>query len=135
MVHSSISLLGLAISHYLEQAQTEAKVIVVGDYGVGKTSFIKGHINGFLAKKFLSEYGCHVVPMLFSTNKNSWNLQVKLFPIKFIRNQCFWGKNIVVEICAVGMGLARTRSFRGIEALIFVRQHVCATKMQFLCSV
>ena len=85
MVHCRISLRGVTISHHLEQAQTEAKVIVVGDYGVGKTSFIKGHINGFLAKKFLPEHGCHVVPMLFSTNKSSWNLQVKLFPIKFIR--------------------------------------------------
>jgi polynucleotide 5'-kinase involved in rRNA processing len=63
-------------SHYHEQAQTELKVVIIGDYGVGKTSFIKRHINGFLSKKFLKEHGCHVVPMMFSTNKSTFLLQV-----------------------------------------------------------
>lgn len=52
---------------------------MVGDFGVGKSSFIKRHINGFLAKKFLKDHGCHVVPILFSTNKSSVDLQVAVF--------------------------------------------------------
>jgi GTPase SAR1 family protein len=66
-------------SHLLGQAQTEVKVIVIGDYGVGKTSFIKRHINGFIAKRFLKESGCHMHPLVFSTSKCSLELQVTLF--------------------------------------------------------
>ena len=55
------------------------KVIIIGDYGVGKTSFIKRHINGSIAKKFLKESGCHMHPLVFSTSKCSLELQVTLF--------------------------------------------------------
>jgi hypothetical protein len=60
----------------LEQAHNEFKVIIVGDVDVGKSSFLRRHVNGYLAKKFLAAHGCHVVPMLFSTTKSSLELQV-----------------------------------------------------------
>jgi hypothetical protein len=61
---------------------------MVGDFGVGKSSFIKRHINGFLAKKFLKDHGCHVVPILFSTNKSSVDLQVAVFYFLFLFGRC-----------------------------------------------
>ena len=57
-------------------AQAEVKVIILGDYGVGKTTFVKRSINGSLAKSFIKEHGCDVLPMMFTTNKCTLDFQV-----------------------------------------------------------
>jgi len=57
-------------------AQAEVKVIILGDYGVGKTTFVKRSINGSLAKLFMKEHGCDVLPMMFTTNKCTLDFQV-----------------------------------------------------------
>ena len=59
------------------QAQTEApefKLILVGDGGVGKTTFVKRHLTGEFEKKYVATLGVEVHPLLFHTNRG---------PIKF----------------------------------------------------
>ena len=63
-------------SHRLEQAHAEVKVIILGDYGVGKSTFIHLSTEAVLAKKFNKKCGCDVLPMTFGTNKCSMNFQV-----------------------------------------------------------
>ena len=63
-------------SHRLEQALAEVKVIILGDYGVGKSTFIHLSNEAVLAKKFNKDSGCDVLPMAFGTNKCAINFQV-----------------------------------------------------------
>ncbi len=120
-------------SHYYEQAQTELKVVIVGDFGVGKTSFIKRHINGFLSKKFLKEHGCNVLPMMFSTNKSTFLLQVTPLTNHLLFHM--WGLKVIFEVDSIftaDMGHPRPRSFRWIKTTLFVRQFdltFCMTEM------
>jgi GTP-binding nuclear protein Ran len=44
------------------------KLIVVGDGGVGKTTFVKRHISGEFAKKYVPTVGVEVHPIRFTTN-------------------------------------------------------------------
>jgi hypothetical protein len=72
------------ISHYFfmtlfltMQAQSDApefKLILVGDGGVGKTTFVKRHLTGEFEKKYVATLGVEVHPLLFHTNRG---------PIKF----------------------------------------------------
>lgn len=59
-----------------EQAQEtpEFKLILVGDGGVGKTTFVKRHLTGEFEKKYVATLGVEVHPLLFHTNRG---------PIKF----------------------------------------------------
>lgn len=61
---------------YLTQAQQipEFKLILVGDGGVGKTTFVKRHLTGEFEKKYVATLGVEVHPLLFHTNRG---------PIKF----------------------------------------------------
>lgn len=56
-----------------EQAP-EFKLILVGDGGVGKTTFVKRHLTGEFEKKYVATLGVEVHPLLFHTNRG---------PIKF----------------------------------------------------
>lgn len=59
------------------QAQGDApefKLILVGDGGVGKTTFVKRHLTGEFEKKYVATLGVEVHPLLFHTNRG---------PIKF----------------------------------------------------
>lgn len=44
------------------------KLIVVGDGGVGKTTFLKRHITGEFERKYLATIGVEVHPLKFHTN-------------------------------------------------------------------
>ena len=52
----------------------EFKLILVGDGGVGKTTFVKRHLTGEFEKKYVATLGVEVYPLLFHTNRG---------PIKF----------------------------------------------------
>jgi len=46
----------------------EFKLILVGDGGVGKTTFVKRHITGEFEKRYVATRGVEVHPLKFSTN-------------------------------------------------------------------
>ncbi|KAG5188458.1 GTP-binding nuclear protein Ran [Tribonema minus] len=52
----------------------EFKLILVGDGGVGKTTFVKRHLTGEFEKKYVATLGVEVRPLVFHTNRG---------PIKF----------------------------------------------------
>lgn len=46
----------------------EFKLILVGDGGVGKTTFVKRHLTGEFEKRYVATRGVEVHPLKFSTN-------------------------------------------------------------------
>ena len=56
------------------EAVPEFKLILVGDGGVGKTTFVKRHLTGEFEKKYVATLGVEVHPLVFHTNRG---------PIKF----------------------------------------------------
>lgn len=44
------------------------KVVLVGDGGVGKTTFVKRHISGEFEKRYVATMGVEVHPIAFTTN-------------------------------------------------------------------
>eukprot|EP00532_Pseudo-nitzschia_australis_P013173 CAMPEP_0168213854 /NCGR_PEP_ID=MMETSP0140_2-20121125/5028_1 /TAXON_ID=44445 /ORGANISM="Pseudo-nitzschia australis, Strain 10249 10 AB" /LENGTH=216 /DNA_ID=CAMNT_0008140755 /DNA_START=702 /DNA_END=1352 /DNA_ORIENTATION=+ len=54
--------------------EPEFKLILVGDGGVGKTTFVKRHLTGEFEKKYVATLGVEVHPLKFHTNRG---------PIKF----------------------------------------------------
>ena len=45
------------------------KCLLVGDGGVGKTTFVKRHKTGEFEKKYVATVGAEVIPMDFTTNR------------------------------------------------------------------
>jgi len=61
----------------VEQNQvTELKLILVGDGGVGKTTFVKRHKTGEFEKKYIATQGVEVHPMEFCTSKGKIKFNV-----------------------------------------------------------
>ncbi|CAB1106246.1 unnamed protein product [Ectocarpus sp. 4 AP-2014] len=58
----------------MAQEMPEFKLILVGDGGVGKTTFVKRHVTGEFEKKYVATLGVEVRPLPFHTNRG---------PIKF----------------------------------------------------
>jgi GTP-binding nuclear protein Ran len=56
------------------ESAPEFKLILVGDGGVGKTTFVKRHLTGEFEKKYVATLGVEVHPLTFHTNRG---------PIKF----------------------------------------------------
>jgi len=52
-----------------QQPQFQYKVILVGDGGTGKTTFVKRHLSGEFEKKYVATLGVEVRPLTFYTNK------------------------------------------------------------------
>jgi GTP-binding nuclear protein Ran len=63
-----------SITMQAQQDAPEFKLILVGDGGVGKTTFVKRHLTGEFEKKYVATLGVEVHPLLFHTNRG---------PIKF----------------------------------------------------
>ena len=53
------------------QCHNEFNLILVGDGGVGKTSFVKAHMTGEFEKKYVATLGSEVYPLTFHTNKGA----------------------------------------------------------------
>merc|ERR1719389_253454 len=51
-----------------QQQIPEFKLVLVGDGGVGKTTFVKRHLTGEFEKKYIATLGVEVHPMPFFTN-------------------------------------------------------------------
>jgi GTP-binding nuclear protein Ran len=52
----------------MAQPVPEFKLILVGDGGVGKTTFVKRHLTGEFEKKYVATLGVEVHPLTFTTN-------------------------------------------------------------------
>ena len=52
-----------------QQPIAEFKLVLVGDGGVGKTTFVKRHATGEFEKKYIATIGVEVRPMPFHTTK------------------------------------------------------------------
>lgn len=59
-----------------QQQSVELKLILVGDGGVGKTTFVKRHLTGEFEKKYIATQGVEVHPMEFSTTKGKIKFNV-----------------------------------------------------------
>ena len=60
----------------MTQAAPEFKLILVGDGGVGKTTFVKRHLTGEFEKKYVATLGVEVHPLLFHTNRGPLKFNV-----------------------------------------------------------
>ena len=56
-------------SCHLQAGIPNFKLVLVGDGGVGKTTFVKRHISGEFEKKYVATVGAEVHPMEFTTSK------------------------------------------------------------------
>jgi GTP-binding nuclear protein Ran len=54
----------------------EYKVVLVGDGGVGKTTFVKRHLTGEFEKKYIATLGVEVHPMEFCTSRGKVRFMV-----------------------------------------------------------
>ena len=52
------------------------KLILVGDGGVGKTSFVRRHVTGEFERKYIATMGVHVYPLSFFTNHGKLTFNV-----------------------------------------------------------
>jgi len=74
------------------------KLVLVGDGGVGKTTFVKRHLTGEFEKKYVATLGVEVHPLVFHTNRgpirfNVWDTagQEKFGGLRdgyYIQGQC-----------------------------------------------
>jgi len=89
------------------QPVAEFKLVLVGDGGVGKTTFVKRHLTGEFEKKYIATLGVEVHPMTFYTSKgailfNVWDTagQEKLGGLRdgyYIGGQC---GIIMFDVCS-----------------------------------
>merc|ERR1712032_876701 len=99
--------MGYIFLNNMEQVIPEFKLVLVGDGGVGKTTFVKRHLTGEFEKKYIATLGVEVHPMPFYTTKgmivfNVWDTagQEKLGGLRdgyYIGGHC---GIIMFDVCA-----------------------------------
>jgi GTP-binding nuclear protein Ran len=60
----------------MSAAPFTAKLILVGDGGVGKTTFVKRHQTGEFEKKYIPTLGVQVSTLVFPTSSGDWTVKV-----------------------------------------------------------
>jgi len=59
----------LAAANAKKQNMPQFKILLVGDGGVGKTTYVKRHLTGEFEKKYIATIGAEVHPLVFHTNR------------------------------------------------------------------
>merc|ERR1711871_1547339 len=90
--------MGNSIAMAVQQEVPQFKCLLVGDGGVGKTTFVKRHVTGEFEKKYVATIGVEVHPLPFDTNRgricfNVWDTagQEKFGGLRdgyYIQGQC-----------------------------------------------
>ena len=70
-------------------AQQEFKLILVGDGGVGKTTFVKRHLTGEFEKKWVVTRGVEVHALVFHTNRGAIKFNVWEIPGQNLPDQSY----------------------------------------------
>ncbi len=60
----------------VDQTIPEFKLVLIGDGGVGKTTFVKRHLTGEFEKKYIATLGVEVHPMVFHTSRGKIKFMV-----------------------------------------------------------
>jgi small GTP-binding protein len=68
---------------------------LVGDGGVGKTTFVKRHLTGEFEKKYVATLGVEVHPLLFHTNRGAMKFNVWDTAGQEVRVECEMLRQIV----------------------------------------
>lgn len=82
------------------------KLVLIGDGGVGKTTFVKRHLTGEFEKKYVATIGAEVHPMDFTTNRgklvfNVWGASVDYLVAAAQQELALTGPNPLVKTLLV----------------------------------
>ncbi|CAN0039414.1 unnamed protein product, partial [Rangifer tarandus platyrhynchus] len=105
------------------EPQVQFKLVLVGDGGTGKTTFIKRHLTGEF-EKYVAALGVEVHPLVFHTNRgpikfNVWDTAgqekfekglVKPLPLAFIDEACGAMEKIKPSPCCAVLTAATPRT-------------------------